>query len=296
MRLQQLEKRLWDNPSPTWVVRSLRVLLAVIRVVRQSKLPLYATSLTYYSLLATVPLLAILFTLLKSFGLSAFLYRLLSELFEPMGQSGQDVGHYLLQFVHNAQAGMLGGIGVLFFLYTVFSLFHKIERALNDIWQIRSLRPFTSRLLGYIGMIVLVLVTASLALGLNVVSHFDTISKYWSQLPVLPTLSVYLVKLLSILVTALLLALLYAIIPNTRVRFSAAYIGGLFCSVLWIPLTAGFAYMLSFSSGYSIIYGSFAGVVITLIWINILWLLFLAGGLVSYFAQCPTWIAPQYRA
>lgn len=290
--LQQFEKRLWDNHAPSLDVRSLRILLAVIRVVGQSKLPLYATSLTYNSLLAVVPLLAILFTVLKSFGLSEFLHKAINDMLEPMGSAGQEVGHYLLQFVHNAQAGMLGGIGIVFFLYTIFTLFQKIERALNDIWRIKPLRPLQMRVLSYLGVIVLVVVTASLALGFNVLSHSGWLAKYWMQIPLLPTLSLYMAKLLSILLTALLLALLYAIIPGTRVRFRAAYIGGLFCSVLWLPLTAGFAYVLSLSSGYSIIYGSFAGVVIALVWLKILWLLFLAGGLVCYFMQCPQWVRP----
>ncbi|MGY0398897.1 MAG: YhjD/YihY/BrkB family envelope integrity protein, partial [Ostreibacterium sp.] len=103
----------------------------------------------------------------------------------------------------------------------------------------------------------------------------------------------YVAKLLSILVTALLLAFLYVTIPNTEVEFKAAYFGGLFCAVLWIPLTMVFTKIFSLSTNYSVIYSSFAGIIIALIWLHILWLLFLSGSLVTYFIQSPTLLKPH---
>lgn len=290
--LQQLEQRIWQNTSPNRWEKSLRLLLAVFRIVTQSRIKLFAISLTYSSLLAAVPLLAVLFTLLKSFGIDKVLPKLIHEVLAPMGQSGLEVGQYLLTFVANAQSGLLGGIGLLFLFYSIFSLFRKIEVSLNHIWSITALRPVKKQLLSYLGALMLVVIVATLALGLNVLFHRGAALSDIFQHAGMALIMTYAAKLLSIIVTAIMLALIYSVTINTQVRFRAAFSGGLFCAVLWLPLTAAFAKIMAASSNYSLIYSSFAGLIILLIWLQILWLLFLSGSLVAYFVQFPALLKP----
>ncbi len=137
--LQKLEYHVWKTANPKPWEKLLRILIAVFRIINQSNIKLSATSLTYSSLLAIVPLLAVLFTLLKSFGIDTFLQKIVTDMLAPMGDAGQEVGQYLLQFVGNAQTGLLGGVGLLFLFYSIFTLFRKIEVALNQIWYIYQL-------------------------------------------------------------------------------------------------------------------------------------------------------------
>lgn len=290
--LKHLETRLWKNHQATLFNRLARLLLAVFRVVSQSRIKLFAASLTYNTLLAAVPLLALIFTLLKSIGINDFLQKVVGNILEPLGNTGTELSHYLFTFINNAQAGMLGGIGILFLLYMSFKLFAQIETALNHIWQVPNSRPLTWRIPGYFAILLLSVAIAAIALGLNILFHRYFTGDELNQLPFGQLLSGYLVKLLSVLVTALLLALLYFMIPNTRVKFRSAYAGGLFCAFLWLPLTAIFSKILALSSSYSIIYSSFAGIVIGLVWLHILWLLFLSGALVSHFVQFPDRLHP----
>lgn len=290
--LQHIEQQVWQNATPSRWVRVLRLLLAVFRIITQSQIKLFATSLTYTSLLATVPLLAVLFTLLKSFGMDKVLPHLIHDVLAPMGQSGEEVGQYLLQFVGNTQSGLLGGIGLLFLFYSIFSLFRKIEVSLNHIWSIAHLRPIKEQIFSYLGALMLVVLVATLALGLNVFSHQSTLLNHIFQDDSIAFILTYVAKILSIIVTAVMLALIYSATINTRVRFRAAFSGGLFCALLWLPLTAVFATIMAASSNYSLIYSSFAGLIILLIWLQILWLLFLSGSLVAYFVQFPTLLKP----
>lgn len=290
--INNLEHYIWQQPA-TISIRAARLLLGVVRVATQSHITLYAASLTYSTLLAIVPLLALLFTLLKSFGIDTFLQRIIDDLLAPMGAEGQQVSDYLIQFVNNAQAGYLGGIGLIFLFYTVFSLFYKIEQALNHIWHIDTTRPIKSQLVGYLGALMLTVIIASLAIGLNVLVRNHVLMDALQGIPFLPIVSVIVIKLLSIAFTALLLALIYAALPNTDVDFRAAYAGGLFCAVLWIPLTMIFTRIFALSGSYSVIYSSFAGIVIGLVWLHILWLLFLSGSLMAYFVQFPSLLKPH---
>lgn len=290
--ITNVEHHIWQQPA-TITIRLARLLLGVIRVATQAQITLYAASLTYSTLLAIVPLLALLFTLLKSFGIDTFLQRIINDLLTPMGAEGQQISSYLIQFVNNAQAGYLGGIGLIFLFYTVFSLFYKIEQALNHIWHIDTTRPVKSQLVGYLGALMLTVIIASLAIGLNVLTHHNVLTDKLQGIPFLPILSVIVAKLLSIAFTALLLALIYAALPNTEVDFRAAYLGGLFCAILWLPLTMVFTRIFAFSSSYSVIYSGFASIVISLVWLHILWLLFLSGSLVAYFVQFPSLLKPH---
>lgn len=281
--LQQFEYRIWKNPNPNQWQRMLRVLLAVFRVVTQSQIKLFAASLTYNTLLAIVPLLAVLFTLLKSFGIDKFLRRILTDVLVPMGSAGQEVGQYLLTFVDNAQTGLLGGVGLIFLFYSIFALFRKIEVALNHIWHIHLLRNIKSQLVGYLGALMLTVILATAMVTFNVF-----IAQFSKEAAFIGTALTLGSKALSVLITALLLMVIYSATINTRVHFRAAFLGGLFCAVLWIPLTAGFAKLIAASNNYSIIYSSFASLIVLLIWLHILWLLFLSGSLVAYFVQYPT--------
>lgn len=291
-----LENRVWQTQSPTKQQRVLRVLLAVIRIITQSRIKLFATSLTYYTLLAIVPVLAVLFTLLKSFGIEQFLQTMVSDFLAPMGNAGDSVSEYLFAFINNAQAGYLGGIGLLFLLYSVFKLFSQIELSLNHLWFIEHSRRIKSQLFNYLSVIMLVVIFASLAIAINVLVHHDGLLNQWANLPLIAPAFTVLLKALSILATAFMLAILYSGAINTNVGFKAAFIGGLFCAILWLPLTAAFAKLISLSSSYSIIYSSFAGLVILLVWLNVAWLLFLSGGLMAYFVQFPALLKPYGTA
>ncbi len=285
--IEQLEEHIWEKRKPNRTTHILRILVTVFRTVTKSRIKLFATSLTYHSLLAMVPLLAVLFMLLKSFGVERFLKQMIGELLAPMGESGKQVGDYLFQFIGNAQAGFLGGIGLLFLFYSIFKLFNKIEEALNHLWHIDRRRQLKDQLLGYLGIIVLIVVVAIVALGLNVVIHKDIVENHWGDTPLLGSLLTLAIKSLSVMFTALLLAVIYNGAINFDCKFRAVFLGGLFCALLWLPLTAGFAKLISASTSYSVIYSGFAGLVVLLIWLNILWVLFLSGALVAYFVQFP---------
>ncbi len=285
--LQKLEYRVWKTSNPKYWEKILRVLIAVFRIINQSRIKLFAASLTYWTLLAIVPLLAVLFTLLKSFGIDTFLQDMLMEALAPMGESGKEVGQHLLAFVSNAQVGLLGGVGLLFLFYSIFALFRKIEVSLNQIWHIHHLRSIKNQLISYLGALMLTVIVATLGIGGNILFHQKLLQSDLVETGFVISLLTWAKSLLSILFTAIVLAVIYSSVINTRVRFRAAFLGGLFCAILWIPLTAGFAALIANSRNYSLIYSSFAGLIILLVWLHILWLLLLSGGLVAYFSQYP---------
>lgn len=291
--LRELERTLWKTEKIGLFSRLLRALLTVIRLVMSSQLRLYTSALTYTTILTIVPLLAILFTILKSFQLDSMLRETIQSFLAPMGASGSEATEYLLSFVSNAQAGVLGTLGIIFFFYSIFLLIQKIEVSLNYIWHVDVSRRIKTKVIGYFGAFVLAIIIAALAVTLNLAFHKNELVSQWSNNMIVQTFSPYFAKILSILTTSLVLAILYMTIPNTQVRFKGAFFGGLFCTLLWIPLTSIFTTIIGKSTSYSAIYSSFATIVILLIWLDILWVLFLLGANISYFVQYPNQLKPH---
>ena len=110
-----------------------------------------ASALTFSSLLALVPLLAIVFTLYQSMGLHVEIEPTLREWLSPLGSNGDVVATNIMNFLANAQTGTLGYVGLVVLLFAVLGILANIEESYNDIWHVRQMRNWratTSQLPG----------------------------------------------------------------------------------------------------------------------------------------------------
>ena len=119
----------------------------------EDRLMTRASALTYSSLLALVPLLAIVFTLYQSLGLYADLEPTLREWLSPLGSYGEIVATKIMDFLANAQTGTLGYVGLVVLLLAVLGILANIEESYNDIWHVRNMRSWKQRLVSYLSLI-----------------------------------------------------------------------------------------------------------------------------------------------
>lgn len=110
----------------------------LIMLFRTFPVQLYATSLTYYTLLAIVPILAFWLWLLESLHIDALFHTVMHGFLDPMGDIGETVGSTLFDFVHNTHSGFLHHFTLLFFFLSIFILINKLDNALNAIWGLSS--------------------------------------------------------------------------------------------------------------------------------------------------------------
>jgi len=97
-------------------------------------------------------------------------------------------------------------------------------------------------------------------------------------------------KLVPYVLVCLAFTLIYIFIPNTRVQFKAALIGGVIAGVIWKITGWGFAAFIASSSKYAAIYSSFAIMILLLIWMYLSWLILLVGSQIAYFVQHPRYM------
>src|ERR1700746_1557942 len=116
---------------------------------RDDVLSLQAMSLTYSTLLSLVPFLAVMFSVLKAFGVQNGLEPFLTQLLQPLGDAASQVKSSIIKCVENIRVGILGAAGVAMLFYTVVTLVAKVEDALNQIWRLPRSRTWSQRVTAY---------------------------------------------------------------------------------------------------------------------------------------------------
>ena len=268
----------------------LRVLHMLLRELMGGQLNLRAMSLVYTTLLSIVPLLAVSFSVLKGFGVHNKIEVLLYNVLTPLGPSGVEITDKIVSFVENVRVGVLGSIGFALLIYTVISLLQKIEAAFNFVWQIDSLRALSQRFSNYLSVILIGPVLIFSAVGFTATVLNMEVAQRLAAIEPFGTLMLFGSKLVPYILVCLAFTLIYIFIPNTRVQFKAALIGGVIAGVIWKITGWGFAAFIASSSKYAAIYSSFAIMILLLIWMYLSWLILLVGSQIAYFVQHPRYM------
>jgi len=245
---------------------------------REDRLGLTASSLTFTTTIALVPLVTVLLAVFTAFPMFAkfqgVLQQWLIESLIPDNIARQVLG-YLTQFA--GKASKLGGVGFAVLLITAQALILTIDRTLNAIWRVRKPRPLGQRVLVY--WAVMTLGPILLALSLSLTSYALSASK--GLVGGLPGGVGLLLDSLQFVLLALGLAALYRYVPNTRVRWAHAWAGGLFVSVGFEVAKKLLVIYLGNVPTYSVLYGAFATLPIMLIWIYVGWVIVLLGAVIA---------------
>jgi len=255
---------------------------------RGDVLNLQAMGLTYSTLLSLVPFLAVMFSVLKAFGVQNGLEPFLAQLLQPLGDAASQVTNTIINFVENMRVGILGALGTATLFYTVVTLVAKIEDALNQIWRLPHSRTWGQKVPAYLSVVLVGPVMVFTALTLTASAQ-----SYWlvERLFKIGFVSYVFTLTTSVMPFILLCAtftFLYKFIPYTKVRFSSALVGGAAAGILWQLVGTAFAAFVANSARYAAVYSSFAILIIFLIWLYTGWLIFLIDGEVTYFHQHPS--------
>jgi len=245
---------------------------------REDRLGLTASSLTFTTTIALVPLFTVMlavFTAFPMFGkLQGVLQQWLIESLVPDSIARQVLG-YLTQFA--GKASKLGGAGVAVLFVTALALILTIDRTLNGIWRVRKPRPLGQRVLVYWAAVTLG--PLLLAVSLTLTSYALSASK--GLVGTLPGGVQLLLDTLQFLLLAWSMAALYHYVPNTPVRWAHAWVGGFFVSAGFELAKRLLVLYLGKVPTYSVLYGAFATVPILLIWIYTAWVIVLLGAVIA---------------
>ncbi|AXT48287.1 MULTISPECIES: YihY family inner membrane protein [Chromobacterium] len=246
-------------------------------------------SLTFTTLLALVPLFTIALTVISAFPVfsdlsTRFKIMLLSTLVPEF--AGKVITVYMRQFADNAEK--LTAAGIVMLGVTALMLMSTIDRTFNAIWGVRRGRPLLQQSMVYWTVLTL----GPLVLGGSLLAwrSLFKVSKFDHALPVLANM---VEAGGSILLTALVLSLLYRIVPNRFVPIKHASVGALLTAILLEATRALFGFYIGQVANYQLVYGAFASIPIFLLWVYCLWMVVLSGAVFT--ASLSYWEGDAWR-
>jgi membrane protein len=283
-----LDADIWElqlrniSPARAFVVRYLRVAVLALRGFVRDDCSKTASFLTYYSLLNVVPLLAVAFAIAKGFGLRRLMEQQILQMADRASLQ-PDVTSQIVGFSHSilnqAKGGLIAGVGVMLLFWTVISILGKIEDAFNAIWGVQKPRTLVRKFSDYMAMLVLapILLVISSSVTLLVASKLKEIVRDMGILGNFSAVIFLLLNLLPYVTIWALLAVLYVIMPNTRVPLWSAIRAGVVAGTMYQVVQWIYIKFQIGVAGYGAVYGSFAALPLFLAWLQTSWVIVLIG-------------------
>ena len=278
--------------APPWgpLVRLLRFPAAITRDWLAGDLNVRAMSLAYTTLLSLVPLMVFSFSILKGLGARGDLQYLLHQFFRPMGDAANQLTESVMQFVTNMRGDVLGSIGLAFLVYTVITTIQKVEASFNFVWRVERPRSFARRFSEYLSVMIVGPILLAVAIGLLGTAEHSPFAHWLNAIPPLKVAIEVLGELVPYVIVTVVFTFMYVFIPNTRVQFRAALIGGVTAGIIWALVGQAFTAFILYSSQMMAVYTGFAIVLTTLIWVYLSWLILLIGAQLAFYVQFPQYL------
>ncbi|MBB6480823.1 YihY/virulence factor BrkB family protein [Spirochaeta isovalerica] len=273
------EEKVFPSRLKTFFYSLMRIVLRISDNFFHDSCLIRASGLAFNSLLALVPLSAVLFAFGGFNSVGGELYNYLVEVLLP--SSLNQVLDALSGFTENS--AKLGTYGLVFFLITILFLMNNIENNLNAIWHCKRKRKFFQQFTIYTTVIVF----TSLLVGGNFSISGDLLAILPDYTGALnkPFIVKTLYRVSSILFITTTFLLLIMLIPSTRVSFLSALTGALAGAVIWELAKWGFKTWASYSVRNSVIYGSLFLIPLLLIWLYVVWLIIMIAMETAYVHQ-----------
>jgi membrane protein len=264
----------------------LRGFLALVAArFQRHEAPQNAAALTYTTLLSLVPLMTVTLAVFSAFPVADRVYQVIQDFvfqnFVPT--SGEVLQQHLSEF--SAKASRLTGTGAVFLVVVALLMMANIDRALNAIWEVKTRRSFASKFLIY---------WAVLSLGPILIGASVVVTSYIVSLPIMSEATSTgfgrrVLGLTPVAASAVAFTMMYAVVPNRRVRLAHAFAGGVFAAVLFEVAKRGFGFYITQFPTYEAIYGALATIPIFLVWLYLSWVVVLLGAEVTHCLSIYRW-------
>lgn len=222
-----------------------------------------AAALTYSTLLALVPILAVVFGVARGFGYNKYIEVWFRELLGSQPQAADAIINFVNSYLVHTKSGVLLGVGLVLMLYTVLMLTLNVEKTFNTIWQVKHRRSLYRAVTDYLAMLLLVPVVIVLVSGLSIAGA----------------------RLLPYVLMVVVFMGMYMCVPNTKVRLQVVIVPGILAGVGMQALQLFYIHAQVLLSSYNAIYGSFAALPLFMLWVQLSWTICLFGVQLCYTNQ-----------
>lgn len=277
-----LDKDVWEPPPiahgafRATLLHNLRTWILVCEGTLRDHLLLRAGALTYKTVFAIVPFLAVMLAFFKGFGVNETVRTKIQDATADQLAPGlKEVFTSINDAISNVHAGALGGVALLVLLYTAISLLTTVEESFNHIWGVKEGRSFFWRCIIYWGVITLgpVVVMASVT-ATTLVDNSQLM--VWAREHIVLASDVVLFAMPFLFAWAGL-GFLYYFMPNTTVAWKSALAGGVIAGTAWEVAKFGYVHYVARTVTADAVYGKLLAVPLFLLWLYLSWSIVLFG-------------------
>ena len=261
-----------------------KTLVLTVKFFTAERVMAKASALTYSTLLAIVPIMAVVFAIARGFGYNKYIEIWFRDALASQPQAAETIIEWVNSYLVHTQSGLFLGVGLLFMLYTVLMLVNNIEQSFNDIWQVSSgrsiYRSFTNYLAAFFLFPIFIIVTTGLSVLMTTV-----VSVMPDELGLSSLARFLLVDLSPYVLMSAFFFGLYVSMPNTHVEWRCAVVPGIVAGIAMQWLQLFYVHSQLWVTGYNAIYGSFAALPLFMLWVQISWTICLFGAEMTYTNQ-----------
>ena len=229
----------------------------------------YASSLSWSTLFAIIPLMAIMLWVFTMLPIFDSVYSKIEKLIftNLMPTDSKEVMEHINSFIDNSDK--LGTIGIVYILFAVFMFFKNYDYIVNDIFSTPT-RNIWSAIKTY----ALLLLAIPLMLGSSFYLS-SIIQGYLDQNSITSTIHIF--YFLPFIVIWAMFYITYQLSANTKISIQAASISSFIASLVWYLSKSAFIFYVLHNKTYTSIYGSISTLLFFFLWIYISWAIFLHG-------------------
>lgn len=271
------------SPWRYLLLNIVKKLLLAIRFFTTKRVVSEAAALTYSTLLAIVPILAVVFAIARGFGYNKYIEVWFRDAFKSQPQAADVIVGFVNSYLVHTKSGIFLGVGLVFMLYTVLMLLSNVEATFNNIWQVTKPRSLFRTFTDYLAMFFLFPIIIVVTSGLSI--FVATAANSLTGMALLAPMARFVIALSPYVLMSLMFIGLYTFLPNTHVRVKCAIVPGILAGVAMQWLQLFYIHSQIWVSSYNAIYGSFAALPLFMLWVQISWTICLFGAELCYANQ-----------
>ena len=271
------------SPLKYFCLEVLKKVMLAVKFFTTKRVMNDASALTYSTLLAIVPILAVVFAVARGFGYNKYIEIWFRDAFRSQPQAADVIVGFVNSYLIHTKSGVFLGFGLVFMLYTVIMLITNIEKTFNDIWQVKKKRSIFRTFTDYFALMFMIPIVIVVTSGISI--FFATLTGSLPDLFLITPALGFLLDLSPYVLMSALFIALYVFMPNTHVKVRSCIVPGILSGVAMQWLQLVYIHSQIWVSSYNAIYGSFAALPLFMLWVQISWTICLFGAELSYTSQ-----------
>lgn len=289
-------RRLWQDegrgPRELFALKCLRVLLLAGRGLMRNQSLVRSSALAYATILGFIPLLALLYAILQAMGLPRLLT---TYMLEKLAPGSREFAAQILQYIETTKVTSLGVFGVVALLADLVIVMTNVERAFNKTWQVSRTRAFSRKVSDYLSIFLIFPIL--MAVGLSISTSFLSLPTVRHLLEgIMPEFFFTATRgLISLGLIYLAFVFIYLVMPNAKVSFVSAVLGGVVGGTIWQGAQWVFIWIQGAATYYNAIYGALYNLLFLCVWMFWCWLILLFGTEVAFAHQHLETLSRQFR-